>query len=202
MAKTATATKSCHCAICGTAVPDAKVGFVCQHFAHGSYLTYEASKAGASKMGDTTCTACSILYEESKRAHGGEASAAAMKEINIHVVCLRCYRRAESRNVRTARKDRKRGYALVPRDVHGALQGMAMKLVASIGVGTNVKLVFVPIPSTGRDEYEMMWVTIRSAKGGAYRGKLANEPMQFEPGTLKEGSAVALTRDHIVAVEV
>ena len=198
----AKAKESCHCATCGKAVPESKAGFVCQHFAHGSYLTYEASKPGPSKMGDIACTACAILYEQSKRDNGGEPSAAALEEVNIHVVCLACYRLAAKRNVVTLRKDRNRGYALVPRDTHAALQGMAMQVVAPIDIGDTVKLVFVPIPSKGRDEFEMMWVTIRSAKGGAYRGALANDPQLFEPSTLKHRSSVAFDRAHIVAVEV
>lgn len=197
-AKTAKATEkataSAHCATCGKAVADSKAGFVCQHFAHGSYQTYEASKPGPSKMGDTACTACSILYDENEEE--------ALEELDIHVVCLACYQRAAKRNVPTARKDRKRGYALVPRDTHAALQGIAVQVVASIGIGTNVKLVFVPIPSKGRDEYEMMWVTVRAATKGSLRGVVANKPRQFEPSKLKEGSAVAFDREHVVAVEV
>ena len=105
------------------------------------------------------------------------------------------------RNVLTQRRDRKRGYALVPRDVHAHNQGMAMRVVAPVTAGTNVKVVFVPIPSTGRADFEQMWVTTKSAKRGAFRGVLANDPELFDAAILKEGAAVAFGAEHIVAVK-
>lgn len=190
-----------HCQLCDRKLAEAELGFVCQHFAHGKYLTYEASRAKPGRVPDTACTACSILYD-ARGPEGSKSAKEADREVAIHVVCKRCYDAQAKRNVLTAKRDRKRGYALVPRSVHGALQGMRLSVAAKLEVGVFAKVVFVPIPSHGRDEFEMMWVEIRRRSGGAFSGTLANVPRLFPKETLREGSRIAFREADVVAVEV
>lgn len=193
--------KPYRCQLCERKLAERDVGFVCQHFAHGKYLTYEASRAKPGSVPDTACTACSILYDAAG-PEGSKSAKEAEHEAAIHLVCKRCYDALAKRNVLSAKRDRKRGYALVPRAVHAALQGMKLSVAAKLDVGVLAKVVFVPIPSRGRDEFEMMWVEIRRRSGDAFSGILANEPRLFPKETLREGSKVAFHETDVVAVAV
>lgn len=193
--------KPYHCQLCERKLAKDEVGFVCQHFAHGEYLTYEASRAKAGRIPDTACTACSIL-SDARGPEGSRSAKAADDELALHVVCKRCYDARASRNVLTVKRDRRRGYALVPRAVHAALQGMKMSVAAKLEVGVFAKVVFVPIPSRPRDEFEMMWVEIQKRSGDAFTGTLANEPLLFPQETLREGSKVSLHEADVVGVAV
>ena len=193
--------KPYHCQLCERKLAKDELGFVCQHFAHGKYLTYETSRAKPGRVPDTACTACSILYD-ARGPEGSKTAKGADRELAIHVVCKRCYDSRTKRNVLTSKRDRKRGYALVPRPVHAALQGMKMSVAAKLEAGVFAKVVFVPIPSHGRDEFEMMWVEIRRRNGDSFSGALANEPRLFPKETLSEGSKVAFREEDVVAVAV
>jgi hypothetical protein len=74
-------------------------------------------------------------------------------------------------------------------------------VVAPVAKGTNVKVMFVPIPSTGRADFELMWVTVKRVTGDAFRGELANDPGLFDAKILKAEDPVAFEERHIVAVE-
>ena len=193
--------KPYHCQLCERKLAEDELGFVCQHFAHGKYLTYEASRGKPGRVPDTACTACSIAYE-ARGAEGSKTAKAVDRELAIHIVCKRCYDARARRNVLTSKRDRKRGYALVPRAVHAALQGMKLSVAAKLEVGVHAKVVFVPIPSNGRDEFEMMWVEIRRRSGDAFSGTLANQPRLFPRETLSAGSKVSFREADVVAVVV
>jgi hypothetical protein len=185
------------CTFCDKVLTDKTAGFACQHFVHGKELTYEAGPQEPGKCPDTACTACAIAYD------AANDDPEVLDEMNVHVICLRCWKDRARRHVRTEKKDRKRGWAIVPRDTHAALQGVSMKVAASVEKGGFVKLVFIPIPSRGRDEFEMMWVKITSLLAdGSYKGKLANDPKIFDKKLLASGTPVAFDEGHIVAVLV
>jgi hypothetical protein len=189
--------RAVRCTFCDRILTERTAGFACQHFVHGKELTYETGAASPGKCPDTACTACAIAYD------AAADDPAVLDEMNVHVVCLRCWKDRARRHVRTEKKERKRGWAIVPRATHAALQGVSMKVAASIEKGGFVKLVFVPIPSRSRDEFELMWVKITSLlEGGRYKGKLANEPKLFDPKTLASGTAVTFGEEHVVAVLV
>ncbi len=190
-----------HCQLCERALAKDEVGFACEHFVHGSYLTYEAAKAKKG-IGDTVCTACAIAYEPHQKNDETKAAEAVLARMNVHVVCARCYEAAAKRNVATRKSDRKRGYALVPRDTHAALQGMKMRRAAKLEVAGHAKLVFVPVPSRERDELEMMWVRITRIQDDRLQGTLANQPRLFPKKLLAEGAKVSFAETDVVAVAV
>lgn len=189
------------CHLCERRLAEPSLGVVCQHFAHGKYVTYEATSAPPGRVPDAACTACCIAYEE-RGPEGSKTAKAVERELGIHVVCRRCYDAAAKRNVLTSKRDRKRGYVLVPRAVHAALQGMKMSVAAELEVGGFAKVVFVPIPSRGREASEMMWVEIRRRAGEVFTGTLANAPGLFPKETLREGSKITFRETDVVAVDV
>jgi hypothetical protein len=185
------------CQLCDVALAEDQLGFVCQHVAHGTMVTFVAdAPTPEAPRPDLACTACARAIEGRKK--GAEANA------QIHVVCARCYRAAIARNVRDfSAADEAQGFVLVKRARYDRVSPRDAPLrVGPLFAGRELKLGFSPIPSTAPISLERMWVRVSCVlPRGVLHGVLANDPQLFKRRTLKAGDTVEFTVGHVLEIE-
>jgi hypothetical protein len=198
MAKRATKERPYHCQVCNAALAEDELGFVCEHVAHGAWLTVLADKPEKGKLiPDTPCTACGFAMRAQKRN--------AEEKANIHIVCQPCYRKMRAQHIDTfTAEDVARGYVLVPRARYDRIVKREINLdVGPITVGRTLKLGFSPIPSTWPVSLERMWVRVTCLlKGGVIHGSLANDPELFKRKVLEENDTVVFKAAHVLETEL
>lgn len=196
MAKSPPKERPYHCKLCNEPLAESELGFVCQHVAHGTMVTFVAAPPTRDKpIPDTPCTACDLaLTEESRHAEGNA---------NIHVVCGPCYRKVRARNIDYfTPADRERGYVLVKRAHYDTVAPREKPLaIGQLFEGRELKVGFSPIPSTEPISLERMWVRVTHVKGGVIHAALANDPQLFKRKTLKADDTVVLKAHHVLEIE-
>lgn len=186
-----------HCQVCNAALAEDELGYVCEHVAHGAWLTVLADKPDKGQLiPDTPCTACGYAMAAQQKN--------AEEKANIHIICKPCYRKQRAQTIDYfTPEDAERGYVLVPRSHYDRVVKREINLeVGPITEGRALKLGFSPIPSTYPIALERMWVRVTCLmKGGVIHGALANDPELFKRKVLKAKDTIVFKAAHVLETE-